>query len=65
MLIRQLIEQLEAFDNGKDLCSAPFSTSRPMSAPAILLASFSALWAKIKNPEYSQARDRHELFERA
>jgi ATP-dependent DNA ligase len=24
-----------------------------------------ALWAKIKNREYSQARDRHELFERA
>jgi len=22
-------------------------------------------WLKIKNPEYSQARDRHELFERA
>ena len=21
-------------------------------------------WLKIKNPEYSQARDRHELFER-
>jgi bifunctional non-homologous end joining protein LigD len=28
-------------------------------------ASPLALWAKIKNPEYSQARDRHELFERA
>jgi bifunctional non-homologous end joining protein LigD len=24
-----------------------------------------ALWAKIKNRDYSQARDRHELFERA
>jgi ATP-dependent DNA ligase len=23
-----------------------------------------ALWVKIKNAEYSQARDRHELFER-
>jgi bifunctional non-homologous end joining protein LigD len=22
-------------------------------------------WLKIKNPEYSQARDRHELFERS
>jgi bifunctional non-homologous end joining protein LigD len=24
-----------------------------------------AVWAKIKNADYSQARDRHELFERA
>jgi hypothetical protein len=24
-----------------------------------------AVWVKIKNAEYSQARDRHELFERA
>jgi ATP-dependent DNA ligase len=22
-------------------------------------------WLKIKNPDYSQARDRHELFERS
>jgi bifunctional non-homologous end joining protein LigD len=28
-------------------------------------ASPLALWAKIKNRDYSQARDRHELFERA
>ena len=28
-------------------------------------ASPRAVWAKIKNREYSQARDRHELFERA
>jgi hypothetical protein len=35
------------------------------SGSAYDLSSPLALWAKIKNPDYSQARDRHKLFERA